>query len=138
MDLAVLFILIAVLTFPRKDENVELRILFLIFFGFISIVLSYRASDFPIYKTFYEHIEPLYRVVIGDNDYFVHEPFNFEIGYKVLNAFFKMFGPYVELLYIPCNVLVLGVIYFFFKKFFSKPFLLAKNSICQCGASKVT
>ncbi len=72
MDLTILFILIAVLTFPRKDDSVELRILFLIFFGFISIVLSYRASDFLIYKFFYEQIEPLHEVVMGNNDYFVH------------------------------------------------------------------
>lgn len=114
MLLIFLFFLLAVLSFSIKDTNRDVKVI-LLCLSIISIFLSIGSSDFPEYKKFYVKLEPLYAVVSGYNDYFLHNILRVEFGYKILNSFFKMFTIHVEVLYLFCNTLVLFIIYTFFR-----------------------
>lgn len=114
MLLILLFVLLAALSFSKKDNNKDV-ILVIVFLSLISVFFSRGFIDFPPYKIFYENIEPLYQVVIGYNDYFFYNPLHFELGYTILNSFLKMFTDHVEVLYVLSNFFILLVIYVFFK-----------------------
>lgn len=114
MLLIVLFIFIAICSFPRKDIDIGVRCC-LVAFSSISIILSYRASDFPTYKNFYDGIEPFYSVLLGENQFFFKNNDDFEIGYTLLNSLFKVVSPFVEIMYVCCSFSMLYVIYYFLR-----------------------
>lgn len=114
MLLIILFCLLAVLSFSKKDNNGDVLILLFVL-GAISIVLSRGSSDFPIYKMFYDKIEPLYLVILGHNDYFVNNALRVEFGFKILNSLFKVFTNRVDVVYLFCNFFILLIIYIFFR-----------------------
>lgn len=98
--------------FPYKEKYVA-GILFLL--SFVSVILSYRASDFPVYDDFYRKIEPLYDVIMGNNHVFFNDRTKFEIGYVLLNSFFKIFSSHVELMLWCVHTYILVNIYLLFK-----------------------
>lgn len=114
MLLIFLFFLLATLSFSAKSNSRDILLL-LFLLGSISIALSIGSSDFPIYKKFYDNLEPLYDVLLGNNDYFLHNILRVEFGFKILNSFFKMFVSHVEILYLFCNFFILTIVYIFFK-----------------------
>jgi len=114
MLLTIVFIVFAILSYYDKDNDVGARFCVVIF-GLISIVFSVTTSDFPIYKTFYNDVESLDQILLGNHQVFVNDSNNFEFGYKALNSFFKMFVPYVEVLYICCNLSIVILLYVYFR-----------------------
>ena len=90
MLLGIVFLLLAILSFQKKSKYIDELAVFILLV-IVSIVLAYRASDFPIYKDFFIKIEPLNKVFSGQpNNIFSNDNNNYEIGYRLINSFFKI------------------------------------------------
>ncbi|MBO9153263.1 EpsG family protein [Chitinophaga sp. GCM10012297] len=113
MLITVLFILLAALSFYRRDNGSTVKLVFLLLL-IISFFLSFRA-DFDTYKAFFDHIDSLVTVLASGNFKSFQSEENFEIGYVLLNSFLKIFTDQVAVLYYICNAFVLFVVYIFIK-----------------------
>jgi hypothetical protein len=118
-----LFIILAILTYSDKSKIVD-AIIIIIALCFLSIIFSHRSSDFPVYKTFFTKVEPLNRVIMGDSYVFTHITQNYEIGYKLINSFLRIFTDHMEIMYFLFNIFILFTILKIFSENSSNFFLL--------------
>ncbi|MFB6457669.1 EpsG family protein [Chitinophaga sp. Hz27] len=115
MLIVIIFLILSAFSFYRRDNGLTIKLV-MIFLAGISIFLSSKSSDFPIYEGYYEKVQPLYTVLRHwDFSSFDTEE-KFEIGYALLNSFFKMFTAHVAILYIFSNAFILLLIYIFIRK----------------------
>ena len=119
----IIFIVIALLTLKKESKYIDALIV-IIALCFLSIFFSYKASDFPVYKDFFIRVEPLHKVILGYSNIFFHDKSNYEIGYKLINSFLRLFTDNVEVLYFLCNVFILLTLLKIFTKHSSNFFLL--------------
>lgn len=124
MVIATLYIIFSTFALDDRKRTYELRLISFIILSLVSLILAYRASDFPVYQEFFQRIEPLGRVIKGDNNVFLNDRTNFEIGYKLINSVFRMFTGHVEILYFACNIFILGIVFKFFQGKSVNPFKL--------------
>ena len=124
MLLGIVFLLLAILSFQKKSKYIDELIVFILLV-IVSIVLAHKASDFPIYKDFFIKIEPLNKVFSGQpNNIFSNDNNNYEIGYRLINSFFKIFTNHIEILYIACTSYILYTVYKLFSGKSSNMFML--------------
>ncbi len=115
MFIVALFLILAVLTFRKESKSIDALII-ISALCFISIIFTHRASDFPIYRDFFQRIEPFHKIITGNSSVFSNDKTGFEIGYRLINSILRTFTSHVEILYFLCNVFFL----FTFLKVFSK------------------
>lgn len=123
MFIVALFIILAVLTFRKESKSVDALII-ISALCFISIIFTHRASDFPVYKDFFQRIEPFHKVILGNSSVFSNDWTGYEIGYRLINSILRIFTDHVEILYFLCNVFILFTLLKVFSKNSSNFFLL--------------
>jgi hypothetical protein len=117
-----IFLILAILSFRSESKIVD-EIIVIIVLCFVSIIFTYRASDYPIYHDYFLAVEPLYRVIFGEHKVFSHDIRNYELGYRIINSFLRIFTNHIEFLYIFCNAYILYAVY---KLFVAKSFNMFK------------
>lgn len=105
-----IFVIISILSFNERSKQRDVVITFFCLFV-LSIVFVYKASDFPFYRNFFINIEPLHRVLIGDNSNFLDLRNQIEIGYKLFNSFVRIFTGHAEIFFYFINGLVIMIMY---------------------------
>ena len=114
MFLIGIYIILVIASYYNKVNDLYVRTGILLL-GIISIFLSVSTSDYPTYEKFFNDIEPLDQIIAGKDQVFLYDFNNFELGYKLLNSFFKTLLPYVEVLYILSNIGIYIAVYFFLR-----------------------
>lgn len=109
MLIVLIFLLLAVLSFSRESKKTDV-IIIIVFLSFVSLIFSHRSSDFIVYQDYFMKVEPLHKVLFGENHVFTADKSNYELGYKLLNSLFKMFTGHIEVLYFFCNIFILYVV----------------------------
>jgi hypothetical protein len=123
MLIVCVFLILAILSFRSESKKIDEAII-IFALCIVSIILAHRASDFPVYRDYFLRVEPLHKVLMGQNQVFLYDKKDYELGYRIINSFIRIFTDHIEFVYIILTIYILLTVYKLFVERSSNVFKL--------------